>query len=261
MIVGDLTRKIPLEENLKILKEIGYDGFQLDLCYFVDSLEKRLERRFLIEEKDDAHVKEVKALSDKLKFPVLAMHTFFPITEDKNLITNTFEKHLEYLKTLNCKYLILHISGYTDDKAKLHRAIDILKEVKPLYEKEGHEILLENDHSPSLFITIDDIKGITKETNLNLCMDTSHAMQSNVNLDVFYNNFKDKIKAIHFSDYKDGKPHKEIGTGILKQFDCYKEIIKLNKPLILEVGKDIKNAKSKEEIIKIYKNSFLEVKN
>ena len=84
-------------------------------------------------------------------------------------------------------------------------------------------------------------------------------MQSDVNIDEFWEKFKDKIKAIHLSDFKDGKAHKEIGTGILQQFISYEEIINSDKLLILEVGKDFKRAKSKEEAIKVWENSFLEV--
>ena len=151
-----------------------------------------------------------------------------------------------------------HISAYSENKERLKQAISCLNKVKKTYKKEECEILLENDHEPSLFITIDDIESITSKLNLNLCFDTTHAMQSDVNIDEFYLKFKENIKAVHLSDFKEGKSHKEIGTGILKQFNCYKEIIQSNKLLILEVGKDIRRAKSKEEIIKIYKNSFLE---
>jgi len=261
MILGAPSRSLSLEENLKIFKEIGYNGWQLDLCFFVNKLDERLKKCFLLDSQDDEHIKKVKYLSEKVQFPVLAMHTFFPISENKNLIIKNFEKHLKYLQILKCKYLILHISGYSNNQTKLQNAINILKEVKTIYEQKGCEILLENDHDQSLFITTTDIKQVTSQIKLNLCFDTSHAMQSDVNLDEFWNEFKDKIKAIHLSDFKDGKAHKEIGTGILKQFKCYKEIINSNKLLILEVGKDFKRAKSKEQSIKVWENSFLEVKN
>ena len=127
-----------------------------------------------------------------------------------------------------------------------------------IYKEKNCEILLENDHKPSLFITINDIESILSQLDLNLCFDVTHAMQSNVNLDELYSKFSNKIRAFHLSDFKNGKPHKEIGTGILKEFDCYKKIINSNKLLILEVGKDIRKAKSTKEIIQIYENSFLE---
>lgn len=256
MIVGVPTRSLSIEENLKILKRIGFDGFQFDLSSCgIDTLKKG----FLLDEEEDKCVKNIKKLSDELEFPVLALHTFYPLNVDENVVIKTFEKNLEYLKSLNCRYLILHISGYCDDKERLNQAINCLKELEYLYKKSGCEILLENDHKPSLFITIKDIEKVNAKLNFNLCFDTTHAMQSDVDIDEFWKQFNDKIKAIHLSDFKDGKAHKEIGTGILQQFNCYKEIINSDKLLILEVGKDFKRAKSKEESIKVWENSFLEV--
>ncbi|MCW8966434.1 MAG: sugar phosphate isomerase/epimerase [Candidatus Pacearchaeota archaeon] len=256
MIVGVPTRSLPVEENLKTFKKIGFDGFQFDLSSCgIDTLKKG----FLLEEEEDKCVEEIKNLSDKLKFPVLALHTFYPLNADENVVIKTFEKNLEYLKILNCKYLILHISGYCDDKKRLNQAITCLKKIENLYEKSGSEILLENDHKPSLFITIKDIEKVNAKLNFNLCFDTTHAMQSDVDVDEFWKKFNNKIKAIHLSDFKDGKAHKEIGTGILQQFESYVEIINSDKLLILEVGKDFKRAKSKEEAIKVWENSFLEV--
>jgi len=258
MIVGVPSRTIPIKENLKILKEIGYDGFQFDLSSCgIDTLKKD----FLLNKEDDRCVQEIKTLSHNLDFPVLALHTFYPIHSDEAVTIQTFEKYLEYLRILNCKYLILHISGYSNDKKRFNQAISCLKKSKDIYKKKNCEILLENDHEPSLFITIEDIKSTTSKIDLNLCFDVTHAMQSDVNIDNFYSKFKQRIRAVHLSDYKKGRAHKEIGTGILKQFDCYREIINSNKLLILEVGKDVKRAKSRKEAIKVYKNSFLEVNN
>jgi sugar phosphate isomerase/epimerase len=257
MIVGVPTRKLPLEENLKILKEIGFDGFQLDLSSCgIDTLKKG----FLLDSEDDSAIENVKKLSKKLNFPVLALHTFYPLNFEKNTVIQVLKKNLNYLKTLNCKYLILHISGYCDDAERLKQAISCLDQASKEYKENGCEILLENDHKPSLFITIKNIEDVLSELSINLCFDTTHAMQSDVDLDTFWATFKDKIKAIHLSDFRDGKPHKEIGTGILKQFDCYEEIKKSNKLLILELGKDFQRAKSKEDAIKVWKNSFIEVR-
>ncbi len=256
MIIGVPTRSLEIEENLEILKKIGFDGFQFDLSICgIDTLKKE----FLLKDEDDKCLEKVKKLSEKLNFPVVAIHTFYPLNSKEDIIIKTFKKYLEYLKKLNCKYLILHISGYCEDRIRLKQAINCLNKLKNIYKENKCEILLENDHKPSLFITIDNIEKINTKLNLNLCFDTTHAMQSNVDLDAFWNKFKNKIKVIHLSDFKDGKAHKEIGSGILKQFKCYKEIIKSNKLLFLEVGKDFKRAKSKEEAIKVWENSFLEV--
>jgi len=257
MIVGNPSRRLSFEENLRILKRIGFDGFQLDLIsYGIETLKKG----FQLDAEDDKAINKIKELSNKFKFHVLALHTFYPLNTSKDIVIKTFEKNLEYLKILNCKYLILHISGYCDDKERLKQAIDCLNQIESIYKKNNCEILLENDHKPSLFITIKDIEKVLSKLNFNLCFDTAHAMQSDVDLDDFWKRFKKKIKAIHLSDYKDGKTHKEIGTGILKQFKCYKEIINSDKIIILEVGKDFKRAKSKEESIKVWENSFLEIK-
>ena len=254
-IVGVPSQRLEIKENLKILKNIGYDGFQFDLSSCgIDTLKKG----FLLDSKDDQCIQKIKKLSNSLNFPVRAIHTFYPLNSEESIVIKTFQKNLKYLKTLNCKYIILHISGYCDDKKRLNQAINCLNKIKEIYKNERCEILLENDHKPSLFITIKDIETITSKLELNLCFDVTHAMQSNVNIDDFYSKFIDKIKAIHLSDYNKGKPHLEIGTGILKEFDCFKKIIHSNKLIILEVGKDIKKAKTKKEIIKIYKNSFLE---
>ncbi|MBT7102663.1 sugar phosphate isomerase/epimerase [archaeon] len=258
MIVGVPSRTLPIKKNLKILKKIGYDGFQFDLSVCgIDTFKKS----FLLDSEEDKCVKKIKKLSQDLNFPVLAAHTFYPLNSEDDTIIETFKKHLEHLKILNCKYLILHISGYNKDKQRLKKAINNLNKIKSIYKKKGCEILLENDHKPSLFITIKDIEKITSKIKLNLCFDVTHAMQSNVNLDNFYSKFNKKIKAFHLSDFKEGKAHKEIGTGILKKFNCFKKIIASKKLLILEVGKDVKKAKTMKEVTKIYKNSFLEVKN
>jgi sugar phosphate isomerase/epimerase len=257
MIVGVPSRILPIEENLKILKKIGYDGFQFDLSSCgIDTLKKG----FILDSEEDKCIKKIEKLSKDLDFPVLALHTFYPSNSKEDVVIKTFKKNLDYLKILDCKYLIIHISGYSEDKIRLKQAMDCLNKVKDIYTKKGCDILLENDHKPSLFITIKDIEEINSKLNLNLCFDTTHAMQSNVCLDKFYSKFNKKIKAIHLSDFKDGKAHKEIGTGILKKFSCFEKIIKSNKLLILEVGKDVRRAKSKKEIIEVYKNSFLEVK-
>ena len=183
MIVGVPTRSLSIEENLKILKRIGFDGFQFDLSSCgIDTLKKG----FLLDEEEDKCVKNIKKLSDELEFPVLALHTFYPLNVDENVVIKTFEKNLEYLKSLNCRYLILHISGYCDDKERLNQAINCLKELEYLYKKSGCEILLENDHKPSLFITIKDIEKVNAKLNFNLCFDTTHAMQSDVDIDEFW---------------------------------------------------------------------------
>ena len=70
------------------------------------------------------------------------MHTFYPLNVDENVIIKTFEKNLEYLKILNSKYLILHISGYCDVEERLNQAINCLKKLEDLYKESDCEILL-----------------------------------------------------------------------------------------------------------------------
>ena len=54
MIVGVPTRNLPIEENIKILKKIGFDGFQFDLSSCgIDTLKKD----FLISVKDKPDIK------------------------------------------------------------------------------------------------------------------------------------------------------------------------------------------------------------
>jgi len=254
MIVGVPSSTLKIEENLNILKKIGYDGFQFDLSSCgIDTFEKK----FVFDSEDDKCVERIKKLSSELDFPVLAFHSFYPLDCEDEAVKDVFRKSLEYLEILGCKYLVLHISGYCEDKKRLEQAVRCLREVKNLYQEKGCEILLENDHKPSLFITIEDIERIVSEANLNLCFDVSHAMQSDVDLDEFWLKFEDKIKAVHLSDFKDGKPHLEVGTGILRESRCFEKIVDSDKLLILEVGKDIKKAGSREKVVQIYKNSFL----
>ena len=128
-----------------------------------------------------------------------------------------------------------------------------------LEEDNKQTITIYSERTKGYKTVIEDIDKINSELNLNLCFDTTHALQSDIDIDKFWEKFKSIIKAVHLSDFKDGNAHKEIGTGVLKKHKCYNEIINSNKLLILEVGKDFKKAKTKQDAIKIWKNSLQQV--
>ncbi len=253
MIAGVLTKKLDIEKNIKVLKKIGYDGFQFDLKDFGIDMSKK---EFLLDKETDNAIKEIQTISRMFDSPILALHTIYPSNVDnKAAIQKTFDKYLNYLSILNCKYLILHISGWNKNKKRLKKVIESLKDIKAKYIKEGVEILLENDHQPSLFVTVNQVINIISKTQLDLCLDTTHAIESGVNLDDFYSKLRQNIKIIHLSDYNN-KPHQAIGTGDLNKFKAYKKIIGSKKLLILEIGGSLNDAKNKKDIIKIYTNSF-----
>ena len=122
-----------------MLKKIGFEGFQFDLSSCgIDTLKKG----FLLDDEEDERVEYVKRISEELQFPVLAFHTFYPLSEGDGVVIKTFERYLGYLKKLSCKYLVLHISGYCEDRKRLNQAISCLNSIGDIYYKSGYEILL-----------------------------------------------------------------------------------------------------------------------
>lgn len=253
MIAGILTRSLEREDNLQILKNLSYDGLQFDF----NDLLNMFEKKFLLDEETHQVFQNFKNKIDNIGLPVLAFHTFYPLGELSGIVIENFKKYSRYMKELKCKFLILHVSAYSDNKADFENAIETLKEVKKYFLLQGQEILLENDHPPSLFINVEEIKKVTDKVKLNLCLDVSHALQSNLDLNNVFYELKDRIKAFHISDCLDGKTHLGVGEGVLKNQKCFREIVSSNALKVLEISRSLMNAKDRDGIIKVYSDSLM----
>ncbi len=257
MIAGILTGNLEIEDNLQILKSLGYDGLQFD---FNDLQINMLNKNFVLDEGTHQAFQNFKDKINNIGLPILAFHTFYPLGESSEIVFENFKKYSEYMKEVNCKYLILHISAYSENKEYFEKAIITLKQIKYHFLQNDLLLLLENDHPPSLFVNLDDITRVNDKLHLDLCLDVSHALQSNLDLNTFFYTLKTKIKVIHLSDYSGGKAHLSIGEGVIESQNCFRDILLSDNLKVLEVSRSLVNSKDRDEIIKVYSDSLNKIR-
>ncbi len=146
------------------------------------------------------------------------MYTLKPVSiEKKNFIAGVNVAH-----NMGVKKLVVHpISALLMKKQASKKTAKLLKK----YRSRDIEIFVENlekkHFGKDFSINISPFKSMREwfecgdEPDFNLCLDVVHCLSFNEDPVEIYELYKDRIKHIHLADYQRGKPHLNLGEGIL----------------------------------------------
>ena len=209
-------------------------------------------------------------------------------SDDKKIVNNSFEmiENVNYLvekiknnfvyDKIKGPKVILHPGGHSEKSinniSKINQYRNLLKNIKKI-KSQNYNLLLENmppypwyyggKFYQHIFTDTKEIKNFCKESEINICYDTSHAkLASNMlnrNFKVFTKNILNNIEYLHISDaaktYQEGL---QIGKGEI-DFKMFFQLVKnLNVNFVPEIwnghldnGKGFKDAMYKlQKIIK-----------
>jgi len=176
------------------LKMIGESSFKF--------VEIRCEKgHFDYEDKEE--IKKVKTLLKKESLSCVSLHSPLWIdianreewTRVKSL--REVEKVILVAKRLNVPKIILHPGKGAGD---MQKAIESLKELVEFGKEFGTDIVLENTSPGNLGSKIDELRFLSDEFELPVCVDTSHASAKEDVLIRMLQLFEDRIKHFHLSD-------------------------------------------------------------
>lgn len=195
IICANFAKKVPLEELLSLVKALGFEHMQFSFVHYgINDDNPFIDDSFI----DKA--KEIKNTAENygLTFPVI--HGWLPSTEEAVKILGIYLKVRELLSS---RYIVIH----PKDEINLHFIIKLV---------ENHQskqfLLIENVAEPAFKMDLTDVNQIIK-AKINLCFDTCHALEKNLDIDSFLTKFKRYIKVVHLSDFDGEKRHLSIGTS------------------------------------------------
>lgn len=195
IVCANFAKKVPLEGLLPLVKALGFRHIQFSFVHYgINDDNPLIDDSFL----DKA--KQIKNTAENygLTFPVI--HGWLPSTGEAIKILGIY---LKVRELLNSQYMVIH----PKDKTNLNFIIKLI---------EGHQskqfLLIENVAEPAFKMGLMNVKQIIK-AKINLCFDTCHALEKNLDIANFLTEFKRYIKVVHLSDFDGEKRHLSIGTS------------------------------------------------
>lgn len=236
IICANLTKKVPLENIFPLVKSIGFKNIQFSFVHeSINDDNPIIDNSFL----NKAREMKNKAAHYGLKFPVI--HGWLPSTQQT--AKHVLDLYLEVREILNSDYLIFH----PKDIENLNQIINLVKT-----RKLNEFILIENVAEPSFKMGLKEINMII-QAGINICFDTCHALESDLNIDTLLAKYGKHIKVIHLSDFDGEGRHLSIGTN------------KINKKFINKIPRNViivfeHKAKTPNEYFKVYSTSFTKLR-
>jgi sugar phosphate isomerase/epimerase len=193
--------------NLGISTTITYDkdifsGIELIANSSFRFVEIRCEKEHFNYE-DEKEIKKLKNTLKKKSLTGISIHhpLWVNVADvDEWMRTKSIrevEKVILVAKKLNIPKIILHPGKNSGD---IKKASLSLSEIVSFAKEWDTEILLENTFPDDFGSRIDELKTLSNEFNLPVCIDTSHCSAKEDLLDKFILTFNDKIKHLHISD-------------------------------------------------------------
>ncbi|MEW5897388.1 MAG: TIM barrel protein [Nanoarchaeota archaeon] len=231
IICANFAKKVPVEELFPLAKDLGFKYMQFSFVHFGINDDNPLINDTFLEKA--AHLNDI-AKNNSLTFPVI--HGWLPSTEDS---LKVLEIYLKIREILGSSYLVIH----PKDKINLDFSIKLIGN-----HRSKNVILIENVAEPEFKMGLTDVNQITK-TGINICFDTCHALEKNLDIHRFLTKYKKSIKVVHLSDFDGEKRHLSIGSS------------KITTELVNELPNDIivvfeHKAKSPEEYRESYGTSL-----
>lgn len=232
IVCTNLTKKVPLNEIFPIANSIGFKYIQFSFAHEgINDDNPTINNSFLNKAREIKNI----ASQHNIKFPVI--HGWLPST--KQAAIKVLEIYLEIREMLNSQYLIFHPKNLEN----LKQTIDLVKN-----QNSKKFILIENVAEPLFKMGQEEINLIVK-AGINLCFDTCHALESDLNAEITLTEYKNYMKVIHLSDFDGKGRHLPIGANkITKNF-----INKIPKEAIIVFEHKTKNT---EEYFNAYSTSF-----
>jgi len=229
IICANLNKKVELNDLYSLTSSIGFKNLQFSFVHRgINSSNPIVDNSFL----NTAQQMKDMAAQYNLKFPVI--HGWLPSTKQE--AKNVLNIYLKAKEILNSKYIIFHPTSLKN----LDTIINLVKSKK--------SILIENVAEPLFKMGLNEIKLILL-ANVNICFDTCHALENNMDINEILLKYKKAIKVIHLSDYDGKNRHITIGTkNIMSKFI---NAIPSQSIVVFE-----HKAKTKKEYLEKYGNSF-----
>ncbi len=165
-------------------------------------LEIRCEKgHFNYEDKED--IKRLKSILKKKSLKGISLHPPLWVdianseewTRIKSL--REVEKVILVAKRLNIPRIILHPGQSAGD---IEKAKESVSELAGFADEWDRKIILENTFPDNFGSSIDELKAISDEFKLPVCIDTSHASAKGNILERLLDIFEDRIEHFHLSD-------------------------------------------------------------
>ncbi len=232
IICANLTKKVPLDNIFSLVNSIGFKSIQFSFVHEgINDDNPLIDNSFL----NKAREMKNKAACYNLRFPVV--HGWLPSTQQT--AKPVLELYLDIKEILDANYLIFHPKNLEN----LNQIINLVKT-----HKSNEFMLIENVAEPSFKMGFKEIDLIV-QAGINICFDTCHALENNLDLDIFLTKYSKRIKVIHLSDFDGNGRHLRIGTDKIN-----KEFVRKISPKVIIVFEH--KAKTPDEYFNVYSASF-----
>lgn len=232
IICANFAKKIPLKDLFSEAKAIGFEHMQFSFVHSGINDDNPILNEVFFDK-----AKQIKSLAFGIDFPII--HGWLPSEN----ASESLSIYLKVKKLLNSKYIVIHSKSLTN-----------LQSIITLLHKHPSKefVILENVAEPDFKMGLKEVTLILK-SEINLCFDTCHALESGIDINIFIKQFKDYIKAMHLSDFDGEKRHISIGS------------YNLNKEFIQQIPHDViivfeHKVRSIEEYHEVYSASLKKLK-
>jgi len=247
----------PFNETLQIIKSAGFDYIELAVYWKGGKWE-------IAQHLKNISVNDVLGMVEDSGLKISTLHDMGGLVEndsDSIISTSTYEYLEKSKKNIPCLVFHTPMKKTTDKNWWDNYKSKTISDMNSI--KGNHIICIENlPFFDEYMVPLTDPKEMrvfVDEADIYVNVDTTHYGQCNIDLNHVAKQLKHRIKAIHISDFCDGKPHLYIGDGKLDFYNFSKLLDKKSLHAItIECGLP-NGINEKHEIINKYKEARLKI--